>query len=154
MNKKLRTILRIAWCSLEGMIKGITMLGFIFFFVVMFIRFDDSHWGYYIPGLDFVVMPGNEAGTEYMFNTCAHEIGHHIYYNEMTEEERELWRNISRNSTDFEYASEYARTAEHEDFAVSFETTIDCDYDSNFLRLIDKDKADFIDDHKGFFWIR
>jgi hypothetical protein len=52
--------------------------------------------------------------------TVAHEVGHHVYWHHMTEEQREEWDGISRASQTSEYVTDYARSNPRDDFAESY----------------------------------
>lgn len=75
--------------------------------------------GSYYNKLDLIILRhyDNSDITEDM-TVALHEIGHRIWYEYMTEEQREQWRELYDNSTIF--ISAYAKTDAEEDFAESF----------------------------------
>lgn len=60
-------------------------------------------------------MDGDRAGY-----TVTHEVGHHVYWHRLTDQQREQWDGISRASLASEYVTDYAKSNTRDDFAESY----------------------------------
>lgn len=83
--------------------------------VVYFVYAYNNYAGTYNSNLNVIILYPDDypAGTE--FTVAAHEIGHYVYFQKLTKEQRDEWREIYEDSNSF--ISEYASTNELEDFA-------------------------------------
>lgn len=81
--------------------------------------------------------------ADIMKGTIAHEIGHNVYYNVISSEQRGAWNELSRNSGNDEYVSDYARTNIQEDFSETYKVYI-CDPEA--LREVSPEKYAFMRD--------
>lgn len=87
----------------------------------------------------------NNYHLDALLQTSAHEIGHHVFYTRLTQQERREWAHIHNNTEAGEYVSDYAMEDAAEDFAESFETVIRFKYDSYWLKGFSGEKAAFMD---------
>lgn len=91
-----------------------------------------------MPGLDTIIIKPNPNVQE-AFLTAGHEIGHSLYYEYLTKEERSRWQDLYENTSVF--ITNYASTEASEDFAESFASTVHCYYDPGDLEENSMDKA-------------
>lgn len=119
------------------------------FFLVLFIAglyFYQYHYksssGVFFPGPNVILI--KESPTVYsMLYAAEHEIGHNVYYTYLNQTQRDEWRFISESSSADEYITPYARTSVEEDFAESFASRFICHIDTNRLRVISEQKANW-----------
>lgn len=89
----------------------------------------------------------NENGAtdaEEMKSTISHEVGHNVYYNVVPAKTRGSWKDISENSADDEYVSDYAKTEVEEDFAETYAVYM---LDPEALNEISPEKYEFMREH-------
>lgn len=65
-------------------------------------------------------LPGGSNDGDKMKETISHEVGHNVYWNVLSDGERETWNKLSESSDNTEYVSDYAKTNEREDFAETY----------------------------------
>lgn len=129
----------------EKMLLGITLAAFVISMTIAGITIGslsslyltDTTGLYYPNGM--IVM---KTDLYYAHAICAHEIGHQIYYQELTPEERALWEKI--HEEDDEFVSEYAKTNAAEDFAETYRAAIITIVDPDRVAPYSKRKANFL----------
>jgi hypothetical protein len=79
-----------------------------------------------------------------MKSTISHEVGHNVHNNVISAETRDAWKEISQNSADDEYVSNYAKTKVEEDFAETYAVYM---LDPEALNEISPEKYEFMREH-------
>lgn len=100
---------------------------------------NSAHAGSYYPKLDLIFV--HHSDTNWMYQTLKHEYGHHHYYTQLNQTEREEWNNISAETN--YYVSKYAMTNPREDYAETFEKVVRCEGYPQILRGHNNKKYEF-----------
>lgn len=80
--------------------------------------------------------------------TCAHEVGHYVWWEYLSEAERAEYETIYDASTRF--VSDYAFTGGvDEDFAETYKASVTCVFDPSF---VPDDRQEFFQDHVAWAW--
>jgi len=74
--------------------------------------------GIYSKELNLIAIFPKNNSTYFQFYTAAHEIGHYVYYNKLTAEDRAEYEQLFYSSD--EYITDYSKTNAVENFAEEF----------------------------------
>lgn len=84
--------------------------------------------------------PDGSYDADEMKRTITHEIAHSVY-ERLSDEQKEAWRDLYKDSDKNEFVSDYAKTDEEEDFAESYAAYV---HDPDLLRSISRQKYSFM----------
>lgn len=98
------------WLNLTGGI-GLALL----FMLALTFHYNG---GSYLPGVDMIHFFGKDYSPEELHYIANHEIGHHVWFTVLTEEERQQYREIFESSDI--YVTEYSKTKVEENFAEEY----------------------------------
>lgn len=104
--------------------------------------------GTYSVQQQFIKAKAEGRTPQEVLGTCAHEVGHHVWYEYLSEAERAQYESIYNDST--EWVSSYARIGGlEEDFAESFEAAVTCSFNTAPVPL---NRRAFFDEHVSPVW--
>ena len=103
--------------------------------------------GIYSDMLNIIsVFPKDHTFEENLF-VSSHEIGHHVYFTKLSQEQRNEYEKLVKDSNI--YIDDYARTNVAESFAQEFAYTIT--YNVNMIVIPDEHKQFWIDNQKDIY---
>lgn len=101
---------------------------------------------------DLLVVQTYKLTDDYdVFSISEHEIGHYVWYRQLNDTQREEWIAIYESSNETEFYSDYAASRPEEDFAETFEASMQTHYQPNFIRHISPRRAEFLDKYYGVY---
>lgn len=97
--------------------------------------------GAYSKELNIAMLFTKDYDAYTNISVATHEIGHYVYFNKLSQSQRDEYEKLFAGSTVF--VSDYARTNAQEDFAEMFVQATSCQINPEFLVLQDKNKQEF-----------
>lgn len=88
-------------------------------------------------------VPEGSLDADELKETISHEVAHDVY-NRFSEEEKQIWHQLSGSRDINECVDSYATTSEQEDFASTYSAYM---HDPEYLRTINLDKYNYMRDH-------
>jgi hypothetical protein len=101
--------------------------------------------GGYSKEINVIYILPNNLSVYTVLNSAGHETGHYVYFNKLTQTERDEYKKIFLSSTQF--VTDYARTNEFEDFAEMFNHMGRCELSPKYLDTEDPAKLKFFENH-------
>jgi len=101
-----------------------------------------GHGGIYFPPTDMVMFYGKGYTADELHYIADHEIGHHVWFRDLNDNQRERYINIYNDSN--YYITEYSKTNAEENFAEEYAFYRACDKE---YYCLSKDRIKFFQDY-------
>jgi len=101
-----------------------------------------GHGGIYFPPTDMVMFYGKGYSADELHYIADHEIGHHVWFRDLNDNQRERYINIYNDSN--YYITEYSKTTVEENFAEEYAFYMAC---NKGTECISKDRVKFFKDN-------
>jgi len=109
-------------------------------FCIAFVYFNNG--GNYLNHADLIFFFGKDYSADELHYIADHEIGHHIWFKELTDNQRKEYINIYEDSN--YYITEYSKTNVEENFAEEYSFYIACNKD---YYCLSRDRIKFFQDY-------
>jgi len=115
-------------------------VGVALLFVIAFTYFNFG--GSYLQHADLIFFYGKDYSADELHYIADHEIGHHVWFIELNDEERKEYINIFKDSN--YYITDYSKTNVEENFAEEYAFYMACNRKKYCLS---PDRVNFFDDY-------